>query len=63
MFRSSSTIFRHLITQFKIHVHLGFKMCTLMPEDGERRPRHVACIVGYNKFAVFGGNTYIITSI
>ena len=29
-----------------------------MPEDGGRRPKHVACIVKVNKFVVSDDNTY-----
>ena len=38
------------------HIHLGFKLCTLMPEDGRGWPKCVASSVGFNKFVVFGGN-------
>ena len=39
------------------HVHLGFKLYTLMPEDGQRWPKHAACIVGFNKFVVLKQKT------
>ena len=43
------------ITNCNIHsarVHLGFKVCTLMPEGGQKGRKHVACIAGFNKFVV-----------
>jgi hypothetical protein len=37
-------------------VILFLKLCILMPEDDRKHPKHVACIVEYNKFDAFDGN-------
>jgi hypothetical protein len=39
-------------------VHTGFKLCTLMPEDGQGWPKHLGCSVEFNKIVVFEGNEY-----
>jgi len=39
-----------------IHVHLGLKLGTLMPEGGWGGLKHVACSVECNKFVVFHRN-------
>jgi hypothetical protein len=42
---------------------LGFKLCTVMPEDVRGRMKYVACNVGFNKLVVFYGNMEIITNM
>lgn len=37
-----------------LHV-VGFKLCTSVPEDGQGRPKNVACSFGFNKFIVSDG--------
>ena len=43
---------QNILTRF----HLFLKLCTLIPEDDRKHPKHVASIVEYNKFAAFDGN-------
>jgi hypothetical protein len=44
-----------ILTNCKVRitqVHLGFKECTLMPEDGRGRPGHVGCNIRFSKYFV-----------
>jgi hypothetical protein len=43
----------HKLQMLLTHVLLVFKLCFLMPEDGQGRPKHVAFSFGFNKYVVF----------
>jgi hypothetical protein len=52
----------HKLQNNLMYGHMGFKLCTLMPEDGRGGPRHVACNVIFNMCVVCDSSVQIATT-